>query len=161
MAFCYKECVNAQVIEPSMPVSRELEILALKVIDSESKGLLCIGCYRPPSQGTALLDFLTVNLDSIMTSSQCENVIIIGNLNQHIVRDAFSTLLVVHDLHNYVTFPPHISGSSLDPVVTDLPPDTVQCEPLNFVGTSDHAAVLTKVHFRRPREERYTRTLWR
>ena len=55
----------------------------------------------------------------------------------------------------------HISGYSLDPVVTDLPPDTVQCEPLDFVGTSDHAAVLTKVHFRRPREERYTRTLWR
>ena len=134
MAFCHKESVNAQVIVPPVPVPEELEILALKVSDSESKGLLCIGCYRPPSQGTTLIDYLTVNLDSMLSASQCESVLIIGDLNQHIVRDAFNTLLVVHDLHNFVTFPTHISGSSLDPVVSDLPPSTVQCEQLDFVG---------------------------
>ena len=161
VAFCFKDSVNAQVIVPPVPVPSELEILALKILDSESKGLLCIGCYRPPSQGSALMDFLTVNLDSMMTDSKCDKVIIIGDLNQHIVRDSFNTLLVVHNLYNFVTFPTHVSGSSLDPVVSDLARDAVQCEPLDFVGTSDHTAVLTKVHFRRPREESYTRTLWK
>ncbi|KAG0720260.1 hypothetical protein GWK47_006869 [Chionoecetes opilio] len=31
----------------------------------------------------------------------------------------------------------------------------------HLVGTSDHVAVLTKIHFRRPREESYTRILWK
>ena len=90
-----------------MPVPSELEILTLKIIDSDGKGILCVGCYRPPSQGTTLLDFLTVNLDAMLTASQCDSVVSIGDLNQHRVRDAFDTLLVVHDLHNYVTFPTH------------------------------------------------------
>lgn len=77
------------------------------------------------------------------------------------MREAFNTLMVVRDLHNYVTFPTHRSGSSLDPVVTDLPSDTIQCSSLDFVGTSDHVAVLTRISFKRPREECYTRTLWR
>ena len=161
VAFCYKETVNLQVVEPQVHVPEVLELLTLKIIDSEGKGLLCVGCYRPPSQGPALLDFLTVNLDTIMMANQCESVVIVGDLNQHIVRNAFNTLLVVHDLHNHVTFPTHSSGSSLDPVVTDLPSHTVQCQPLDFVGTSDHMAVLTKIHFRRQREEHCTRTLWK
>ena len=107
-----------------MPVTRELETLLLKITDSKGKGLLCVGCYRPPSQGTALIDYLTVNLDVMMVANQCEHVIIIGDLNQNTVREAFNTLLVVHDLHNHVIFPTHSSGSSLDPVVTDLPPNT-------------------------------------
>ena len=159
--FCFKETVNAQVVEPPTPIPGEIELLALKIIDSNGKGLLCLGCYRPPSQGTVLLDYLTVNLDSLMTASQCDRVIVIGDLNQRMVRDAFNSLLVVHDLHNYVTFPTHKSGSSLDPVVTDLPPHTVQCSPLDFVGTSDHVAVFTRVQFRTPREESFVRTLWR
>ena len=88
-------------------------------------------------------------------------VIFIGDLNQGMIRDAFNTLLVVHNLHNYVRFSTHISRSSLDRVVTDLPPHTVQCLPLDFVGTSDHVAVFTKIHFNKPREESYTITLCR
>lgn len=161
VAFCFKESLNVQVVEPPVPAPRELELLILKVTDAHGKGLLCIGCYRPPTQGAVLLDYLTENIDNMMVANQCESVVIIGDLNQHIVRDAFNTLLVVHDLKNYVTFPTHSSGSSLDPVVTDLPPHSVQCSPLDFVGTSDHVAVLTKIHFRRPPEESHTRTLWR
>ncbi|XP_045133977.1 uncharacterized protein LOC123517690 [Portunus trituberculatus] len=97
----------------------------------------------------------------MMVANKCENVIIIGDLNQNTVSEAFNTLMVVHDLHNYITFPTHRSGSSFDPVVTDLPSDTIQCSSLDFVGTSDHVAVLTRISFKRPREECYTRTLWR
>ncbi|XP_063881678.1 uncharacterized protein LOC135111930 [Scylla paramamosain] len=97
----------------------------------------------------------------MMVPNKCENEIIIGDLHQNTVREAFNTLMVVHDLHNHVTFPTHRSGSSLDPVVTDLPSDTIQCSSLDFVGTSDHVAVLTRISFKRPREECHTRTLWR
>lgn len=160
VAFCYKEFANIQVIEPAQPIPVELELLILKVTGC-AESILCIGCYRPPSQGTLLFDYLANNLDTMMITNQCKNVILIGDLNQNVVSGAFNTLLVTHDLQNHVTFPTHISGSSLDPVVTDLPPDTVLCSPLDFVGTSDHVAVLTTIHFKRPREESYTRTLWK
>ena len=161
VAFCHKESLNVQVVEPLIPVPRELELIALKVIDGNGKGLLCVGCYRPPWQGSVLLDFLTDNLDTMMTASQCDSVVVLGDLNQHMVQHAFNTLLVVYNLHNHVTFPTHRSGSSLDPVATDLPRHSIQCFPLDFVGTSDHVAVLTKIQFRRPTEETTTRTLWR
>lgn len=161
VAFCYKETLNVQVIEPLVPVPMELELLTLKITDNNGKGLLCVGCYRPPSQGTTLFDYLTVSLDTLMVENQCDNVLIIGDLNLSTAREAFNTLLVVYDVHNYVTFPTHRSGSSLDPVITDLPSSTVRCCPLDFVGTSDHVAVLTKLKFKRPREECTTRLLWK
>ena len=48
VAFCHKESLNVQVVEPPIPVPRDLELIALKVIDGNGKGLLCVGCYRPP-----------------------------------------------------------------------------------------------------------------
>lgn len=161
VAFCFKDTLSVQLLDPCEPVPRDLELLMLKISDRSGKHLLCIGCYRPPWQGTALFDYLTANIDALMVANRCENIMIIGDLNQNTVREAFTSLTVVHDLHNHVTFPTHISGSSLDPVVTDLPPNTVQCSSLGFVGTSDHVAVLTKIKFERPREESYTRTLWK
>ena len=97
----------------------------------------------------------------MMTANKCDSVIIVGDLNQRTVSGAFNTLLVVHNMQNLVTFPTHSSGSSLDPVLTDLPPHTVHCLPLDYVGTSDHVAVLSKVKLSRPREESFTRTLWK
>ncbi|XP_045105871.1 uncharacterized protein LOC123501228 [Portunus trituberculatus] len=161
VAFCYKECVNVQVVESPTNMPSDLEMLFWKIIDSVGRSVLCIGCYRPPSQGAAITDYLTENLDLLLTANQCEGVIIVGDLNPHTVHASFNTLLVVHDLHNHVTFPTHVSGSSLDPVVTDLPPSDVQCSPLDFIGTSDHVAVITKFHFRRQREENLSRTLWK
>ncbi|MPC61303.1 hypothetical protein E2C01_055372 [Portunus trituberculatus] len=96
------------------------------------------------------------NLDAMMVASHCEKVVIIGDLNQCTGQNAYNTVLVVHNLRNHVTFPTHSSGSSLDPVVADLPSHFVQCSPLDFVGSSNHMAVLTKVHFRNPREESHT-----
>ena len=97
----------------------------------------------------------------MMVGNQCEYVIIVGDLNQNTMHETFNTLLVVHDLHNHVTFPTHSSGSSLDPAVTNLPLNIIQCSSLGFVGISDHVAVLRRITFKRPREECYTHTLWR
>ncbi|MPC52495.1 hypothetical protein E2C01_046365 [Portunus trituberculatus] len=145
MAFYHMETLNVQVVESPMPVPSDLGLLTMKITDSDENCLLCIGCYHPPpSQDAALLDFLTVNLYSMMMASQCDRVVIIHDLHQHNVRDTFNTLLIVNDLHN----PTHISRSSLDTVVTDLSPHTVQCQTLDFVGTPDHVAVLTRISSR-------------
>ncbi|KAK8385058.1 hypothetical protein O3P69_012090 [Scylla paramamosain] len=75
---------------------------------------------QPPSQGTALVDFITGNLDHLMTVHQCDNIIILGNLNPPGIRNTFNSLLVVFDLHNHITFPTHLFGSSLNPMVMDF-----------------------------------------
>ena len=56
VAFRYKESLHVQKIEPAMPmpVPRELELLLIKFTDNNGKGLLCVGCYHPPLQDTAL-----------------------------------------------------------------------------------------------------------
>lgn len=44
--FCYKDTVNVQVVESPVPVPRELELLTMKITDSD---VLSVGCYRLPS----------------------------------------------------------------------------------------------------------------
>lgn len=95
-----------------------------------------------------------------MSGRQCDNMIIFGNLNPRGIQAAFDSPLVVFDLQNYVSFPTHRASSSLDSVMTDFPSHEVRCSPLGPVGSSDHEAILTKIRFRRPREESMTRMPW-
>ncbi|XP_042858570.1 uncharacterized protein LOC122244672 [Penaeus japonicus] len=159
VALCYRENLQLQIIDCDIP--EILEILLFKIIDAQGHGTLCLGCYRPPSQGPVLINFLMENLDRLMTSNNCQHVLVIGDLNQNRIQTAFDTLLAVYDLNNHVDFPTHQSGSSLDPVVTDLPPHLISCAPLGYVGSSDHLAVLTKIKMKKVREEDCTRTLWK
>ena len=158
VAFCYKASLNVMVLDT--PIPAELEAITLKLTGDGGRGTLCIGCYRPPSQGTALLDFITENLDHLMRVHRCDNIIILGDLNPRGIQRSFNSLLDVFGLHNHVTFPTHRSGSTLDPVVTDMAPHEVRCSPLGPVGSSDHEAILTRLAYRRPRDESTTRILW-
>ena len=72
----------------------------------------------------------------------------------------FTELTVVQGLQNHVDFPTHQRGGSLDPVLTDLAGDSVRCRPLDFVGTSDHLAVLSTIKIAPAREEEHHRTIW-
>ncbi|KAG0711503.1 hypothetical protein GWK47_020499 [Chionoecetes opilio] len=65
-----------------------------------------------------------------------------------------------YGLTNHVTFPTHISGSSLDPVISDLPEGVVICRPLGAVGSSDHLAVLSTIHVAGLRDVPKKRTNW-
>ncbi|KAK3872494.1 hypothetical protein Pcinc_022431 [Petrolisthes cinctipes] len=67
-------------------------------------------------------------------------------MNQHLVARDFEELLTMYGLSNHATFPTHTSGSSLDPVITDLPDGIISCRPLGMVGSSDHSAVLTTIN---------------
>ena len=69
-------------------------------------------------------------------------------------------MLTVFGLTNHVDFPTHISGSSLDPVITDLPSSMVTCRPLTTIGSSDHSAVLTKIKLAIDSDEGASRTNW-
>jgi len=159
IALCHRNTVPIQVID--YPVQENLELILWKIIDGKGKSTLCCGCYRPPSQGTIITEFLINHLDNMLSYSQCENLIIVGDLNQHTIQANFDSMLALYDLTNHVNFATHSSGSSLDPVVTNFPEDTVRCSPLGFVGTSDHIAVLTTIAFTHLHEENYSRTLWK
>ncbi|MPC81366.1 hypothetical protein E2C01_075978 [Portunus trituberculatus] len=158
VAFCYKSSLNAVVLDTPLPAG--LEAIMLKLVGDGTRGTLCVGYYRPPSQGTALVDYITTNFDRLMTTHHCDNVIIIGDLNPRGIQKSFDSLLTVHNLHNNVSFPTHGSGSILDPVIADLPPQEVCCYPLGPVRSSEHEAILTRITFKRTRDESSTRTLW-
>ncbi|XP_050721117.1 uncharacterized protein LOC127000986 [Eriocheir sinensis] len=111
-------------------------------------------------QGGEPIHFLHTNLDQLMQQHSCSHILIVGDLNQHLVARVFDDLLTVHGLTNHVTFPTHNSGSSLDPVISDLPEDIVTCRPLGAVGSSDHLAVLSTIQVATLRDAPMMRTNW-
>lgn len=72
----------------------------------------------------------------------------------------FDDFLDIFNLENHVVFPTHISGSSLDPVVSDLSRHKVKCRPLGFVGSSDHQVVLTDIKLIAEQSEETTVINW-
>ncbi|KAK3872863.1 hypothetical protein Pcinc_022118 [Petrolisthes cinctipes] len=103
-------------------------------------------CYRPQWQGSDPIHFLHTNLDTLLLQHSCKHLVVIGDMNQHLVARDFEELLTMYGLSNHATFPTHTSGSSLDPVITDLPDGIISCRPLGMVGSSDHLAVLTTIN---------------
>ncbi|MPC34241.1 hypothetical protein E2C01_027625 [Portunus trituberculatus] len=116
--------------------------------------------YRPQWQGSEPLTYLTNLLDGIMAAHNCQNIAIVGNLNQHLIMRSFTELIVVQGLRNHVDFPTHQHGGSLDPVLTDLAGDSVQCCPLDVMATFDHLAILSTFIHAPAREEKHHRTIW-
>ena len=154
-----KKNVNFQEIKVSMP--SHLEMCFYKVwINSHDCLLLCV-CYRPQWHGSEPIIFLKTNLDNILMQNSCQNVIIVGDLNHNIISRSFEDLLDTHGLINHVNFPTHISGSSLDPVLTDMSQGAVTCRNGGAVGTSDHYAVISTVSLSALREDPVERTLWK
>ncbi|KAG0712473.1 hypothetical protein GWK47_018400 [Chionoecetes opilio] len=121
--------------------------------------LLCV-CYRPQWQGREPIEYLHTHLDDLLQQHTCEHVVIIGDMNQHLVARSFDDFLTVYGLTNQVDFPTHISGSSLDPVISDLPDSVVTCSPLGAVGSSDHMAILSTIQVAAQRDAPITRTNW-
>ena len=158
LAVCHREGLQIDALAVNTP--DPLEMLFLRVILQDRGALLLCVMYRPQWQGSEPLAYLTDNLDNIMAAHNCQNVVVAGDLNQHLVMRAFTELTVVQGLQNHVDFPTHQRGGSLDPVLTDLASDNVRCRPLDPVGTSDHLAVLTTLTLDPTREEERRRTVW-
>lgn len=57
----------------------------------------------------------------MLLQHSCDRVVIVSDMNQHLVTRSFGELLKVVSLVNLVDFPTHTSGSFLDPVISNLP----------------------------------------
>ena len=137
-----------------------MKILFLCIIFEDRSTLLLCATYRPQWQGSDLLIHLTEHLDDIMVTHNCQNVRIVGDLNQHLVMRAIIEIIVVQGFHNHVDFPTQQRGRSLDPVLTDMSGDCVQCRPLDRVGSSDHQVVLSTISLAPARDEEHQRIFW-
>ena len=158
IAVCHRESLQLQQLTPQAP--EEMEAMFFRLLLDDNTAVLLVALYRPQWQGSAPLTFLTEQLDTIMATHDCQNTVIVGDLNQHLVDRAFTELTVVHGLTNHVTFATHTRGASLDPVLTDLRGDSVQCLQLSRIGSSDHNAVLSTLGLNPAHEEASQRTLW-
>ncbi|XP_063591346.1 uncharacterized protein LOC134768450 [Penaeus indicus] len=106
------------------------------------------------------MGFLTENLDVLQAQNNCQHLLIVGDLNHHFIQSAYEDLLTVHGLTDYVDFPTHILGRSLDPVISDLTEDFISCSPLGNIGTSDHLAVVSHLCLAPAADERRQRKIW-
>lgn len=81
-------------------------------------------------------------MDELLQQHSCGHVVIVGDMKQHLIARSFEELLIVFGLTNQEVFPTHISGSSLDPAISDLPEVLTICRPHSTVSSSDHFVVL-------------------
>ncbi|MPC35274.1 hypothetical protein E2C01_028694 [Portunus trituberculatus] len=95
-----------------------------------------------------------------MLVHSCSHVLIVGNLNDHLERDAYENLLEVQGLTDHVTFPTHERGGTLDPVISGYQADSLQCHRLELMGSSDHYVLLTQLDVGVAQDEATTRTIW-
>ena len=158
VAVCFREGVQAQTLPVETPP--DMESLFFRVTLADGEALLVCAMYRPPRQGPVPLNYLTTHLDDLMTRHRCSHILIVGDLNHHLEQAAYEGLLAVQGLVDFVTFPTHERGGSLDPVITDIQEGLVNCVQLGPVGSSDHYAVLTQLDVSVAREEAVTRTNW-
>ncbi|XP_070000716.1 uncharacterized protein [Penaeus vannamei] len=148
------------LVQPrNVDLPNPLEIFFFKIWAQHQTVLLCV-CYRPQWQVREPIVFLQTHLDELLQLYTCNHVVIVGDMNQHLVARSFKELLTVHGLFSHVDFPTHISGSSFDPVVSDLPDSVVTCSPLNAMGSSNHMAILTLIQITPQRDAAVTRTNW-
>ncbi|XP_069979403.1 uncharacterized protein [Penaeus vannamei] len=158
VAVCYKENLQIQLLTVDLP--DWLEAIFVKVMLKSNESLLLCAHYRPQWQGRTSIDFLTENLDVLQARNNCQHILIVGDLNHHLIQSAYEDLLSVHGLTDYVNFPTHILGRSLDPVITDLSEDFISCSPLGLIGTSDHLAVISHLCLTPATDEIRQRKIW-
>ena len=158
MALCYKQGTRVHILDEEIPP--HLEMIIFRYFDAIGEPTLAFGCYRPPCQGCEIFNYILENQDRLSIKWKTKNMLIVGDLNPRSVKAHFDNFLDSLNLENHVDFPTHISGSSLDPVLSDLHSSAIKCSSQGYVGSSDHVAVLAEIAFRRPRDEKFTRTLW-
>lgn len=158
VAVCHREGLQIQLL--TVPVPEEMEVMFFRLLLDDGTAVLLCALYRPQWQGSAPLTFLTDNLDALLVTHGCQHTVIIGDLNQHLVNRAYTELTVVHGLTNHVRFATHVRGASLDPVLTDLPGDSVLCTQLHRMGSSDHNAVLCELGLNPACEDASQRVIW-
>lgn len=102
--------------------------LFLYVVGKQPRDLSPVcACYRPLRLGPEPLTFLHDHFDGLVLQFFCKDSVAVGDLNQYLVARALGDLLDACGLANHVDFPIQTSGSSLHPVITNLPVHDVIC----------------------------------
>lgn len=78
----------------------ENSLLIFIIMDAHGRRMLCYGWYRPLAQWTILLNFMINNLGRLLTEHRCE-IIIIGDMNQHIIQTSCDALFAALDIRNH------------------------------------------------------------
>lgn len=68
--------------------------------------------YQSEWKGNIPLIYQTDNLDDIMAAHNCQNAVIMEDLNQHLVMGAFTEFTAVQGLLNCIDFPTYQCGGS-------------------------------------------------
>ncbi len=155
MVVCFPDSLQVNTLPIDIP-----KMLFLHIILEDKSSLLLCAVYWPQWHGNNPLHYLIDRLDDIMTTHDCQHIVIVGDLNHHLVMRAFTELTAVQGLHNHVDFPTRQCGGSLNPVLTDLPQECVQCHPLDHVDSSDHHAVHTTVSVAPACDEDHQQVTW-
>ncbi|KAK3867727.1 hypothetical protein Pcinc_026836 [Petrolisthes cinctipes] len=158
IAVCFREGLAVEALDVDM--DRHLELMFFRLWTRQRDTILLCICYHPQWQGSDPIHFLHTNLDTLLLQHSCKHLVVIGDMNQHLVARDSEELLTMYGLSNHVTFPTHTSGSSLDPVITDLPDGIITCHPLGMVGSSDHSAILTTINTTADNDEATARVNW-
>ena len=150
MVVCFKEEMQAQHLDGG-------DVLLSNTGSPLSSPAVC---HVPtPQQGPYSLLFFTETLGNLMLVHNCNQVLIVDDLNLHLERDAYENLLEVQDLTDHGTFSTHESEGTMYPVIPDYQ-DSLQYHQLGLVGSFDHHTVLTQLDVDVARDEATTRTAW-
>ena len=68
VALCHKVETRLQVLDEEVP--EHLELILFRFFDASGDATLVFGCYRPPTQGIDLFNFINDHLDSFTEKIQ-------------------------------------------------------------------------------------------
>jgi Reverse transcriptase (RNA-dependent DNA polymerase)/Endonuclease-reverse transcriptase len=129
---------------------------------------IIINIYRPPSlsKATFITEFTSLLENFISSSSE---IIITGDLNLHVdnlsapYSTSFLDLLETFNLKQHINFPTHISGHTLDLLITRSTSTLVSAIDHTFSPISDHELILSTLSIptnsRSPRIVKLTRPI--
>lgn len=143
MAVCLHKNLSVMPLDVTLP--DRLEMTFFMILGKHLGSMPFCVRYRPQWQGIEPIVFLQIHPDRLLQQHSCYYVVIVGDMNHHLVARPFEKLLTVFGLTNHVDFPTHKLGSSLDPVISVLPDSVVICRPLGTLWSSDHLAVLNVI----------------
>ncbi len=73
-----------QVQSLEMDTAPTTKAMFLKIVLASGTFVFLCVMYRPPRQGPAPLDFLTENMDDLLTCHCCRHVLIVRDQNHHL-----------------------------------------------------------------------------
>jgi hypothetical protein len=141
-----------------------MENMWIELNTVEGKLLLC-NLYRPPNDNE-FWDKLHSNLEYVKSTSNIQNIVLLGDLNADfgtVNGNKLEETCLLHNLVYHVDEPTRITSttrSCLDQILSNVPNFVSSVTVLNPVCTNDHCTVGANLKFRIRSDEAYYRHIW-